>query len=185
MERLSVQQISIVKMAERGLTNKEIAVQLNVGPRAIETQFRRLKEKLSTANKTETIAVATKLISAKVDEEMAAIANAGRWMQAFMVGFDDQFRIVYQNPSFAAAFSLPSNDVRSGKELWKQIVPGMADKQRFKRLSEETSRDFAPHPVTMMDKDGHMHTVLWSSRAQSHPSEKWASWAVGWLVDSN
>jgi DNA-binding CsgD family transcriptional regulator len=180
MSLLSTQQEMIVKLAAHGLTNKEIARNLNVGVRAIETQFVRMRRKLGSANKTETIAEAMSRITAKTDEETAALADVTRWMHTYLIAFDSQFRIVFMNQACRGTFDFAIHDIDAGREVWKAITPGMADRERLRPLSSGTVRDYSSHKVTMNDSNGISRTIVWSSGAHSHPAKGWAWWAVGW-----
>lgn len=180
MSLLSTQQEMIVKLAAHGLTNKEIARELNVGVRAIETQFVRMRKKLESANKTETIAEAMQLIGRKADGETAGLAEITRWMGAYVLVFDFHFRIVFANEAVTNTFGFRLNDADVGREVWRTITPGMDQRQRLKPLTAATVRDYAGHVTAMADSSGAKHTVVWSSAARGHPANTWPCWVVGW-----
>lgn len=180
MNLLSTQQEMIVQLASHGLTNKEIARELNVGVRAIETQFVRMRQKLDAANKTETISIALQLINQKADEQNAGLAEIAMWVGAYVLAFDSNHRILFMNEAVRATFNFKVHDSDAGREVWKTITPGMADRERLKPLSASTGRDYASHSTTMPDTVGAERTVVWSSRAHTHPANGWAWWAIGW-----
>jgi len=181
-QQLSPQQEHIAILAASGLTNKEIAQNLKVGPRAVETQFRRMRDKFGTSNKTETIAVIRQMVLERENKQADSMAGLAKSMPALVLAFDRKYTVVAANTEAVRLLAPARQDAEAGRNLWKQITPGVANRKRLPSLSAETSRDFAGHLVDMTTASGEHRTIAWSSSARSHPVPGWAAWAVGWDV---
>ena len=58
MPKLTERQLDIIHSMMRGLTNREIAVQLNITPDCVKAHIKRVCNKIGAANRTEAVAIA-------------------------------------------------------------------------------------------------------------------------------
>lgn len=174
-QKLSPQQEEIVRLGSDGRSNREIAEALGVGTRAVETQIRRIRQKLGTHDRRETLTTAVVTLEGRnvsLATQLAALTNL---MPVYVVAFDEQFELAYANEK-ARDLDLVSHARQHPlKALWKAIAP----EQGRQRLHNPKPVDFDDHKVRMKSTDGQERVVSWSSSAKTNPIAGWGAWAIG------
>ncbi len=176
---LSEQQIRIVTLASTRMTNRHIADRLGVTEGSIDTQFQRMRVKLDTKNRADTIQAAMEYITEREGQENQRLAELAHGMPILLVAFDNNYCVVATNDATDATFLVVRGRPDEGRRVWREITPGASERKRLRHNSVGVVFDYNDHRVRMTDIDGGRRVISWFSAAESHPIPGWHSWAVG------
>lgn len=173
---LSEQQIRIVTLASMRMTNRQIAERLQITEGSVDTQFQRMRAKLGTDSRAQTVVVAMELIAEREGQESMRFAELAQGMPILLIAFDASHAIVATNDAADRLFAFTLNRVDEGLKTWKQVVPGATERRRRRHV---LGTDYENYRARMTTAKGEECVIAWFSAAQSHPIPGWHFWVVG------
>jgi PAS domain S-box-containing protein len=176
---LSEREREVLFLAGDGLTDKEIALRLGIGPKTVRTYWDRMRAKLGAASRTEVLA---KALRAAYDELAASEQRIRMFVQHMPVmfnAFDEEGNVILINEEVQRATGYPPEELVNNPQLYELLVPDPEQRQRVLRYFAEHSGDYRDYETVIDCADGTQKTIAWSSRAKEYPIPDWASWSIG------
>lgn len=174
--RLSDREREVLFLAAEGLTDKEIASRLNIGPKTVRTYWDRMRHKLNAASRTQALATALRGAYEELAESEGRLRRFLDVMPLMLFAFDENFRVIDMNAEAQDTFG---------------EVTGVEAAELFRRLADDP---FSPDPVgeawqktqtsfrnvlsRSRRRTGDPVVTSWSSTSTSRSVPGWHSWTV-------
>jgi PAS domain S-box-containing protein len=175
---LSEREKEVLFLAGEGLTDKEIALRLDIGQKTVRTYWDRMRAKLGAASRTEVLAKALHTAYDAVAESESRLRIFVENMPVMFNAFDEDQNVILANKECEIVSGFAKEQFYDGTVF----VRGFPDEVRraaviakFKSIRGE----YRDQEIEVTCADGTKKVIAWSSRAKEAPVEGWASWAIG------
>ena len=175
---LSEREREVLFLAGEGLTDKEIALRLDIGQKTVRTYWDRMRAKLGAASRTEVLAKSVQGAFNAVNESEQRLRKFVDSMPVAFCAFDDESNIILVNQECERVSGYPSSEFISGAALEKAL-PNEDQRARVLGRFLELKGLYRDKEVEITCADGSKKVISWSSRAKEAPIEGWSSWAIG------
>lgn len=176
---LSEREKEVLLLAGQGMTDKEIALRLEIGPKTVRTYWDRMRAKMGAASRTEVLAKALQ----SAYEELAASEHRIRMfvqhMPVLFTAFDEHWNVISANDEVERVTGYPPEDVLERPWFSESEIPDAEERAKVLRALAELRGDFRDVETELVSKSGEKRSIAWSSRASQSPIPGWASWAIG------
>jgi len=175
---LSEREKEVLFLAGEGLTDKEIALRLDIGQKTVRTYWDRMRAKLGAASRTEVLAKALQTAYDAIAESEQRLRKFVENMPVMFNAFDEEMNIILVNEECERTTGYKATQFVDGSayelglpdETYRTMVTGRFHELRGEYRNEE---------VELTCADGTKKVIAWSSRAREAPVEGWASWSIG------
>lgn len=176
---LSDREREVLFLAADGLTDKEIAVRLNIGVKTVRTYWERMREKLGAASRTQCLAMALRSAYEAVQKSEERLRVFVDNMPVMFSAYDERLDIIMTNKEFERVSGYPVETITSGSKFLEKAYPD--NRLRNRRHSVFTSNlgEYRDLELPLTCADGTHKTIAWSSGAKAAPIDGWHSWAIG------
>lgn len=175
---LSEREKEVLFLAGEGLTDKEIALRLDIGQKTVRTYWDRMRAKLGAASRTEVLAKALHSAMDAVGESEQRLRKFVENMPVMFNAFDDELNLIVVNAECERVTGYHIEDLLS-PDIHDLTMPD--DDYRalvFGRFQEHKGA-YRNLETEIVCADGTKKVIAWSSRAKEAPIEGWASWSIG------
>lgn len=176
---LSEREKEVLFLAGDGLTDKEIARKLNIGPKTVRTYWDRMRAKLGAASRTEVLAKALQSAHDQLAASEQRIRLFVQHMPVIFNALDDEMNIMLANDECERLTGYSSQEILHQPLLTEAHIPDPEERNRVLRQFVERQGDYTDLETDLVCKDGSQKTIAWSSRAKENPIPGWASWTIG------
>lgn len=175
---LSEREREVLFLAGDGLTDKEIALRLDIGQKTVRTYWDRMRAKLGAASRTEVLAKAVQTAYDAVAASEQRLRVFVDNMPVMFNAYDQDLNVIVVNQECERVTGYSPDEFLSGY-AYESALP--SDDARNKALTKlkESQGDFRDQEVEISCADGTHRVIAWSSRAKEAPVEGWASWSIG------
>ncbi|MBC8064787.1 MAG: PAS domain S-box protein, partial [Chlorobia bacterium] len=160
---LSEREKEVLFLAGEGLTDKEIALRLDIGQKTVRTYWDRMRAKLGAASRTEVLAKALHAAMDAVGESEQRLRKFVESMPVMFNAFDEELNLILVNQECERVTGYTPDEL---------LGPDSSDRS----MPDDDYRDLE---TELICADGTKRVIAWSSRAKEAPIEGWASWAIG------
>ena len=175
---LSEREKEVLFLAGEGLTDKEIALRLDIGQKTVRTYWDRMRAKLGAASRTEVLAKA-------VQTAFDAVAESERRLRVFVDNmpvlfnaFDEEQNIILVNQECERMSGFTADEFYSGA-VFDRALPDEVVREEVLSRFREARGDYRNQEIEITCADGTKKVIAWSSRAKEAPVQGWASWSIG------
>lgn len=176
---LSEREKEVLFLAGDGLTDKEIARKLNIGPKTVRTYWDRMRAKLGAASRTEVLAKALQSAHDQLAASEQRIRMFVEHMPVLFNALDEDMNIMLANEECERLTGYTSEEILHQPLLTEAHIPDPEERNRVLAEFAERQGDYRDLETDIVCKDGETRTIAWSSRAKQNPIPGWASWAIG------
>ncbi len=175
---LSEREKEVLFLAGEGLTDKEIALRLEIGQKTVRTYWDRMRAKLGAASRTEVLAKALHFALDAIAESEKRLRSFVDNMPVMFNAFDEHMNIIMVNQECERVTGYSSAEFYNGS-AYDRSMPD--DDYRARTLAEfrDVRGDYRDKETEANCADGTKRVIAWSSRAKEAPIEGWASWSIG------
>lgn len=175
---LSEREREVLALAGEGLTDKEIALRLDIGQKTVRTYWDRMRSKLGAASRTEVLAKAVQTAMDAVTESEQRLRKFVENMPVLFNAFDEEQNVILVNEECERVTGYSAEQFYDGS-THELTMPD--DDYRAQVLGRflELRGAYRDQEITINCADGSKRVIAWSSRAKEAPIEGWASWAIG------
>ncbi len=176
---LSEREKEVLFLAGDGMTDKEIARKLSIGPKTVRTYWDRMRAKLGAASRTEVLA---KALQSAHDQLSASEQRVRMFVQHMPIVFnalDEEMNVILANEETERLTGYTSEEIINQPLLTEHHIPDAAERVRVLGLFASQEGDYRDLETEIVCKDGSTKTIAWSSRAKENPIPDWASWMIG------
>lgn len=176
---LSEREKEVLFLAGDGLTDKEIALRLSIGPKTVRTYWDRMRAKLGAASRTEVLA---KALQAAHDQLSASEQRIRMFVESMPVVFsalDAEMNVILANDECERLTGYQSEEILNEPLINEKQIPNPEERNRVLQQFAEKQGDYRDLETEILCKDGTHRVIAWSSRAKQNPIPGWASWAIG------
>lgn len=175
---LSEREKEVLFLAGEGLTDKEIALRLDIGQKTVRTYWDRMRAKLGAASRTEVLAKAVQSAFDAVAASEQRLRMFVENMPVLFNAYDEESNIILVNQECDRLTGYTPAQFYDGSAL-ELAMPD--DDYRAKVLGRflEIKGEYRDQEIEINCADGKKRVIAWSSRAKEAPIEGWASWAIG------
>ncbi len=176
---LSEREREVLLLAADGLTDKEIALKLDIGIKTVRTYWDRMRVKYGAASRTQCLAMALRGAFEAVAESEERLRIFVHNMPVMFSAYDERMNVIKSNLECARVTGFDLVDLEENPRFLEMVYPDPVARQR--RLVDFTSQlgDYKDLEVDLVCKDGSSKTIAWSSTAKDNPIPGWHSWAIG------
>jgi len=176
---LSEREKEVLFLAGEGLTDKEIALRLNIGAKTVRTYWDRMRAKLGAASRTEVLAKALQSAHDQLAASEQRIRMFVQHMPVIFNALDEDMNVILANDE-CERLTLFTNDEILGQPLLSEHhIPDAEERNRVLAQFAEDDGDYRDLETEILRKDGEKRIIAWSSRAKQNPIPGWASWVIG------
>jgi PAS domain S-box-containing protein len=175
---LSEREKEVLFLAGEGLTDKEIALRLDIGQKTVRTYWDRMRAKLGAASRTEVLAKALQTAYDAIAESEHRLRKFVENMPVMFNAFDEEMNIILVNEECERLTGFKPADFYSGT-AYERGLPNEDYRARVFGRFHEIKGDYRNEEVEFTCADGTKKMIAWSSRAKEAPVEGWASWSIG------
>lgn len=176
---LSDREREVLYLAADGLTDKEIAARLAIGPKTVRTYWDRIRSKLGAASRTQALALALREAYADLAAREARLRTFVESMPVPLFAFDGEERITAMNQAAASLTGLDGSRDVTREQVLQELFPNEEFRTSVRRKADDKGGDYQDWELPVTLPDGSQRTVAWSSSSSVHPVPGWASWHVG------
>lgn len=176
---LSEREREVLFLAAEGLTDKEIALRLRIGPKTVRTYWDRMRQKLGAASRTQALGIALRTAHeelARAEERLRIFVEN---MPHIFIAFDEEMRILAYNQEAQRVYGYSHEEVMRNSRIYELLWPDTAYRERMLRDWKDKVGDFRNWDLPAVAADGSVRVVSWSSTALHNPIAGWATWSVG------
>ncbi|MEA2553117.1 MAG: hypothetical protein QOJ65_1293 [Fimbriimonadaceae bacterium] len=176
---LSEREKEVLFLAGDGLTDKEIARKLNIGPKTVRTYWDRMRAKLGAASRTEVLAKALQSAHDQLSASEQRVRMFVQHMPVIFNALDDSMNVILVNEEAERLTGFAGEEVLNKPLINENHIPEA--ERRNSMLQDFAGRegDYRDLETEIFCKDGSQKVIAWSSRAKQNPIPGWASWAIG------
>lgn len=176
---LSEREKEVLFLAGDGLTDKEIARNLNIGPKTVRTYWDRMRAKLGAASRTEVLAKALQSAHDQLSASEQRIRMFVQHMPIVFNALDEEMNVILANEECERLTGYTSEEIINQPLLTESHIPDSELRNKVLSQFAEQEGDYRDLETEIVCKDGSKRTIAWSSRAKQNPIPDWASWAIG------
>lgn len=176
---LSEREREVLFLAGDGLTDKEIALRLGIGPKTVRTYWDRMRAKLDAASRTEVLAKALRAAYDELASSEERIRMFVQHMPVLFTALDEHGNVILFNQEVQKVTGYQAEDLATNPQLFEHMLPDDEQRQKALRYFAEHSGEFRDYETVIECADGTNKTIAWSSRAKEFPVPDWASWSIG------
>ena len=176
---LSEREKEVLFLAGEGLTDKEIALRLNIGAKTVRTYWDRMRAKLGAASRTEVLA---KALQSAHDQLAASEQRVRMFVQHMPVIFnalDEDMNVILANDECERLTLFTSEEILGQPLLSEHHIPSTEERNRVLSQFADQDGDYRDLETEILCKDGTKRVIAWSSRAKQNPIPGWSSWTIG------
>ncbi len=175
---LSEREKEVLFLAGDGLTDKEIALRLDIGQKTVRTYWDRMRAKLGAASRTEVLAKAVQTALDAVAESEKRLRVFVDNMPVMFTAFDEDHKIILVNKECERLSGYSAAQYYDGT-VFERSLPNEDTRAEVLGRFQEHIGDFRNHEVEITCADGTKKVIAWSSRAKEAPVQGWATWSIG------
>lgn len=176
---LSEREREVLFLAAEGLTDKEIAVRLRIGPKTVRTYWDRMRQKLGAASRTQALGIALRTAHSELERAEERLRLFVENMPYLFAALDEQMRIITYNQEAFRVFGYPHAEVIQAGLLYERMWPDPDYREHVLTTWRIKLGDYRDWVLPAFAADGSVRVVSWSSTARANPVPGWATWAVG------
>ena len=176
---LSEREKEVLFLAGEGLTDKEIALRLNIGAKTVRTYWDRMRAKLGAASRTEVLAKALQSAHDQLAASEQRIRMFVQHMPVIFNALDEDMNVILANDECERLTGFTSEEILGQPLLTEHHIPNAEDRIRVLSQFADQNGDYRDLETEILCKDGNGRIIAWSSRAQQNPIPGWASWVIG------
>jgi PAS domain S-box-containing protein len=175
---LSEREREVLFLAGEGLTDKEIALRLDIGQKTVRTYWDRMRAKLGAASRTEVLAKAVHAALDAVQESEQRLRLFVDNMPVMFNAYDEELNIILVNQECERLTGYEPDEFYNG-QAYERGMPDDDYRALVMGRFREIRGDYRDQEIEVTCADGTKRMIAWSSRAKEAPIEGWASWAIG------
>lgn len=175
---LSEREREVLFLAGDGLTDKEIALRLDIGQKTVRTYWDRMRAKLGAASRTEVLAKAVQTAFDAVAASEQRLRMFVDNMPVMFNAYDQDQNVIVVNQECERVSGYSVEQFLDGS-AYDQAIPNDDSRDQILAKLKESKGDFRDHEIDLICADGTRRVIAWSSRAKEAPVEGWASWSIG------
>lgn len=175
---LSEREKEVLFLAGEGLTDKEIALRLEIGPKTVRTYWDRMRAKLGAASRTEVLARALQTAYDAISESEQRLRQFVESMPVMFNAYDEESNIIVVNKECERLTGYRADQFYNGTAMEKALADEDYRALVMGRFLEARG-SYRNEEVEITCADGAKKVIAWSSRASEAPIEGWASWSIG------
>lgn len=179
VDGLSEREKEVLFLAGDGLTDKEIANRLQIGPKTVRTYWDRMRAKLNAASRTEVLAKALRAAYDDLARTEQRLRMFVENMPVIFSAYEEATDNVIVNDEFARVSGYDKEELLRDQEIFAQTIPDPEVRALILSRFRDRSTDYRDLETDFLCKDGTVRSIAWSSRAQENPIPGWASWSIG------
>jgi len=176
---LSEREREVLASAAEGLTDKEIARHLGIGPKTVRTYWDRIRHKLGAASRTQAVSMSMRDAFASVQQNASRFVTVAEQMPALCIGIDEGQNIVYTNESARRTLGFDARAFGDTRRFLNQAFEDTSLRETVWERWFFERTDFAQWEIPMRTADGRTRRVAWTSLANGNPLDGWARCCVG------
>jgi PAS domain S-box-containing protein len=176
--QLSEREREVLFLAADGLTDKQIAVRLEIGPKTVRTYWDRIRAKLGASSRTQALALALRLADRSLaypDDSRLIIETA----PFLIVAFDEAHRIVIFNKCAEQVLGLATSEVLGGRFPWHRVAGSHQASESLKNQLETGEKPVTQFEACCLRGDGTPRIVAWSKFASGRALAGWSFCLAG------
>jgi PAS domain S-box-containing protein len=173
---LSEREREVLFLAGEGLTDKEIALRLNIAAKTVRTYWDRMRAKFDAASRTEVLAKALQKAFDAVAESEQRLRRFVQHMPVMFTAYDEVRDSLLSNREYARVTGLGQAEPAEGAE---EEVPLYPQHPQILQILTEQDEDYRDLEIKIDCTNGPDRTVAWSSTARQFPIPGWRTWAIG------
>jgi PAS domain S-box-containing protein len=178
VEGLSEREKEVLFLAGEGLTDKEIAIRLQIGPKTVRTYWDRMRAKLNAASRTEVLAKALRAAYDDLARTELRLRMFVEHMPVLFCAVNAGDGAVIVNEEFARLTGQDKDSLVHDPDLLARVLPDADTRSRVLCRFPERSEDFRDLEAELVCEEG-VRSVEWTTRARENPIAGWTSWAIG------
>jgi|GEM_PF-3512835 len=175
---LSDREKEVLFLAGEGLTDKEIALRLEIGQKTVRTYWDRMRSKLGAASRTEVLAKAVQSAFDAVAASELRLRQFVASMPVMFNAYDEQSNIILVNEECERVTGYKPEQFYDGS-AHEAAIPDDDYRARVLGHFLEVKGQYRDEEIEITCADGKKRVIAWTSRAKEAPIEGWASWAIG------
>ncbi len=175
---LSEREKEVLFLAGEGLTDKEIALRLDIGQKTVRTYWDRMRAKLGAASRTEVLAKALHTAIDAVGESEQRLRKFVESMPVMFNAFDENFNLIVVNKECERVTGYSSDELMASG-FYERAIPDDAYRDSILQHFQESEGAYQDFETEVVCADGSKRTIAWSSRAKEVPIEGWSNWSIG------
>lgn len=175
---LSEREKEVLFLAGEGLTDKEIALRLDIGQKTVRTYWDRMRAKLGAASRTEVLAKALHAAMDAVGESEQRLRKFVESMPVMFNAFDEELKLILVNQECERVTGYTTDELL-GPDIYERSMPDDEYRAMSYGRFQEHKGSYQDLETELVCADGTKRVIAWSSRAKEAPIEGWASWAIG------
>ncbi len=175
---LSEREKEVLFLAGEGLTDKEIALRLDIGQKTVRTYWDRMRAKLGAASRTEVLAKALHSAFDAVNESEKRLRTFVENMPVMFTAYDEELNIIVVNREWERLTGYTAEDFYSGAAT-EQGLPDDDYRAYIMGRFREIQGAYRDQEIEVTCTDGAKRVIAMSSRAKEAPVQGWASWSIG------
>jgi PAS domain S-box-containing protein len=175
---LSEREKEVLFLAGDGLTDKEIALRLEIGQKTVRTYWDRMRAKLGAASRTEVLAKAVQTAYDAVADSEQRLRKFVDSMPVVFNAFDEDHNIILVNQECERISGYPAESFYDGSAL-EMLMPNEDYRSQVLGRFLSLKGEYRDQEIEVTRHDGSKRVIAWSSRAKEAPIEGWASWSIG------
>ena len=176
---LSEREKEVLFLAGEGLTDKEIALRLNIGAKTVRTYWDRMRAKLGAASRTEVLAKALQSAHDQLAASEQRIRMFVQHMPVIFHALDEEMNVILANDESERLTQFTSDEIIGQPLLSENHIPDTEERNRVLSQFADQDGEYRDLETEILCKDGNKRVIAWSSRAKQNPIPGWASWAIG------
>jgi PAS domain S-box-containing protein len=176
---LSEREKEVLFLAGEGLTDKEIALRLNIGAKTVRTYWDRMRAKLGAASRTEVLAKALQSAHDQLAASEQRIRMFVQHMPVIFNALDEDMNVILANDECERLTGFGNEEILGQPLLSEHHIPDVEERNKVLGQFAEQNGDYRDLETEIRCKDGSQRIIAWSSRAQQNPIPGWSSWAIG------
>ncbi len=175
---LSEREKEVLFLAGEGLTDKEIALRLEIGQKTVRTYWDRMRAKLGAASRTEVLAKAVHTAFDAVAASEQRLRMFVENMPVMFNAFDENRNVMLVNEECERVTGYTAEMFYDGS-AYERGIPDDEYRAEVLNYIREQQGDYRDEEIEVTCADGTKKVLAWSSRAQEAPIGGWASWSIG------
>jgi len=180
---LSDREREVLLLAAEGLTDKEIALRLEIGSKTVRTYWDRIRQKLAAASRTQALAISLKLAYDELSRREDCWRTIVENLPVLVLGCDDRARIAYCDLEARRALGYEADQL-GDENIYARLFPGSEATDLVVGEWSGRNGEYWNRRRAIMCADGKMRSFAWFSQSWTHPVPGWHSWAVGVAADA-
>jgi PAS domain S-box-containing protein len=176
---LSEREREVLFLAADGLTDKEIAQHLGIGPKTVRTYWDRMRAKLGAASRTQALAMALRSAYDELAQREARYRQIVEGLPAVVLALDDLGQVEFFNEKAREALGTERPDVLNATEVLQRLHPDPARRDLIEQKVFRDREQFGDTESAFVTRSGETRTLAWSGYNERIPDDGSHYWTVG------